>query len=147
MLCFSLHVTVFIMTRGICFDRNWLFTVMVMLWYFDEKMHVFYCNKLIRFWSRAFWKLTSVSASSLSIAMSILTCIFSTHALKHVHVYFNLYDMGIAWWRHQMETFFALLAICVENSPVPGEFTGPRWIPRTKASDAEFWCFLWPASE
>ena len=28
-----------------------------------------------------------------------------------------------------------------------GEFTGPRWIPRTKASDAEFWCFLWSASE
>ena len=24
-----------------------------------------------------------------------------------------------------------------------GEFTGPRWIPRTKASDAELWCFLW----
>ena len=23
-----------------------------------------------------------------------------------------------------------------------GEFTGPRWIPRTKASDAELWCFL-----
>ena len=28
-----------------------------------------------------------------------------------------------------------------------GEFTGPRWIPRTKASDAELWCFLWSASE
>ena len=24
-----------------------------------------------------------------------------------------------------------------------GEFTSQRWIPRTKASDAEFWCFLW----
>ena len=23
-----------------------------------------------------------------------------------------------------------------------GEFTGPRWIPHTKASDAELWCFL-----
>ena len=23
-----------------------------------------------------------------------------------------------------------------------GEFNGLRWIPRTKASDAEFWCFL-----
>ena len=23
------------------------------------------------------------------------------------------------------------------------EFTGPRWIPLTKASAAEFWCFLW----
>ena len=28
-----------------------------------------------------------------------------------------------------------------------GEFTGPRWIPRTKASDAELWYFLWSASE
>ena len=26
-----------------------------------------------------------------------------------------------------------------------GEFTGPRWIPLTKASDAERWCFLWSA--
>ena len=28
-----------------------------------------------------------------------------------------------------------------------GEFTGHRWIPRTKASDTELWCFLWSASE
>ena len=27
----------------------------------------------------------------------------------------------LAWWRHQMETFSALLAICAGNSPVPGE--------------------------
>ena len=27
-----------------------------------------------------------------------------------------------AWWRHQMETFSALLAICAGNSPVNGEF-------------------------
>ena len=28
-----------------------------------------------------------------------------------------------------------------------GEFTGPRWIPRTKASAAELWCFLRSAPE
>ena len=28
-----------------------------------------------------------------------------------------------------------------------GEFTGPRWISRIKASDAELWCFPWSASE
>ena len=28
-----------------------------------------------------------------------------------------------------------------------GEFTGPRWSHRTKASDAELWCFLWSAPE
>ena len=26
-----------------------------------------------------------------------------------------------------------------------GEFTGHRWNPRTKASGAELWCFLWSA--
>ena len=31
--------------------------------------------------------------------------------------------------------------------PLCGEFTGPRWIPRTKASDAELWYYLWSASE
>ena len=28
------------------------------------------------------------------------------------------------------------------TGPLCGEFTGPRWIPRTKASDAELWCFF-----
>ena len=27
--------------------------------------------------------------------------------------------------------------------PLWGEFTGPQWIPLTKASDAELWYFLW----
>ena len=27
------------------------------------------------------------------------------------------------------------------------EFTGPRWIPCTKASDVELWCFSWCALE
>ena len=28
-----------------------------------------------------------------------------------------------------------------------GEFTDDWWIPRTKASDADLWCFLWSAPE
>ena len=43
----------------------------------------------------------------------------------------------VSWWRHQRETFSALLALLC------GEFIGHRWIPRTKASDEELWCFLW----
>ena len=31
------------------------------------------------------------------------------------------------------------------TGPLCGEFTGNRWIPLTKASDAELWCFLWSA--
>ena len=33
------------------------------------------------------------------------------------------------------------------TGPLCGEFTGHRWIPLTKASDAELCCFLWSAPE
>ena len=39
--------------------------------------------------------------------------------------------LSSAWWRHQMETFFALLAICAGNSPVPGEFPTQRTVTRS----------------
>ena len=41
----------------------------------------------------------------------------------------------IASLRHQLKTF------CVTR-PLCGEFTGDGWIPLTKASDAELWCFF-----
>ena len=41
-------------------------------------------------------------------------------------------DMLIyTWWRHQMETFSALLAFCAGNSPVPGEFPPQRPVTRS----------------
>ena len=46
------------------------------------------------------------------------------------------YEWSKTWWHDQMETFSALLALCVGNSPVIGE------VPPTKASDAEPWCFF-----
>ena len=41
-----------------------------------------------------------------------------------------------SWWRHQMEAFSALLAICAGNSPVPGEFPAQR--PVTRSFDVFF---------
>ena len=38
-----------------------------------------------------------------------------------------------SWWRHQMETFSALLPICAGNSPVPGELPAQR--PMTRSFD------------
>ena len=31
--------------------------------------------------------------------------------------------------------------------PLWGESTGHQWIPLTKASDVELWCFLWSVPE
>ena len=33
------------------------------------------------------------------------------------------------------------------TGPLWGESTGHRWIPLTKASDTEIWCFLWSVPE
>ena len=37
----------------------------------------------------------------------------------------------LSWWRHQMETFSALLVICAGNSPVSGEFPAQRPVTRS----------------
>ena len=42
------------------------------------------------------------------------------------------------WWRHLMQTFSALLALCVGNSPVTGEFPSQR--PVTRSFDVFFIC-------
>ena len=44
-------------------------------------------------------------------------------------------------WDHRMETFSVLLALCDRDS------TGHRWIPLTKANNAELWCLFWSAPD
>ena len=45
-----------------------------------------------------------------------------------------------SWWRHQMETFSALLALCAGNSPVTDEFPAQR--PATRSFDVIFYLRL-----
>ena len=61
----------------------------------------------------------------------------STNRKWHPDGYWWDCDRGaISWWRHQMETFSALLAICAGNSPVPGESPAQR--PVTRSFDVFF---------
>ena len=46
------------------------------------------------------------------------------------------YGQFYSWWRHQMETYSALLALCLGNSPVNGEFPSQR--PVTRSFDVFF---------
>ena len=41
------------------------------------------------------------------------------------------------WWRHIMERFSVVLALCERNPPVTSGF------PSKRANNAELWCFLW----
>ena len=55
---------------------------------------------------------------------------------KHYIVPTHTYAERLTWWRHQMETFSALLAICAGNSPVTVEFPTQR--PLTRSFDIFF---------
>ena len=48
----------------------------------------------------------------------------------------NVLHSRLSWWRHQMETFSALLTLCAGNSPVTGEFPAQR--PVTRSFDVFF---------
>ena len=54
--------------------------------------------------------------------------------LRIVFVQFKskfVFTLNIARWRHQMKTSSALLALCVGNSPVTGEFPTQRPVTRS----------------
>ena len=46
------------------------------------------------------------------------------------------HSLDLPWWRHQMETFSALLALCAGNPSVSGEFPAQR--PVTRSLDVFF---------
>ena len=50
-------------------------------------------------------------------------------------------------WRHFTMMTSSNGNIFRVTGPLWGESTGHRWIPLTKANDAELWCFVWYAPE
>ena len=76
----------------------------------------------------SFYRLAVATFSQNMFRKSLETCFW--HMLQH-RLYFPT-----TWWRHQMEIFSALLALCAGNSPVTGEFPSQR--PVTRSFDVFF---------
>ena len=56
----------------------------------------------------------------------------------------SLRQQYLTWWRHQMETFSALLALCAGNSPVTGEFPSQgQWRGALMFSLICTWIYGW----
>ena len=71
------------------------------------------------------------SHSDVTVMNLLWTHNYNDTAHNTTRVYFE-----ISWWRHQMETFSALLALCAGNSSVTGEFPWQR--PVTRSFDIFF---------
>ena len=67
-----------------------------------------------------------------SMFLSLIMSFRITNSILHPHFLEprNVCNICNPSWRHQMETFSALLAICAGNSPVPGEFPAQRPVTR-----------------
>ena len=70
--------------------------------------------------------------------LNVLSVVSDSHKLKSKTTYLKVIwecpCVIMTWWRHQMETFFALLG--AGNSPVAGEF--PAQKPVTRSFDVFF---------
>ena len=55
--------------------------------------------------------------------------------------YYCVPQHSILWWLHQMEKFYTLLAICLGNSPVTGEF--PTQWPVMRSFGVFFFICAW----
>ena len=74
-----------------------------------------------------FWDLVCIILKILQYSQQKHTRFSSVLRLEESSQYHGYRCPGILpWWRHQMETFSALLAIFGRNSPVPGEFPAQR---------------------
>ena len=63
-------------------------------------------------------------------------CLGINHTYCHSVLMSQLHD-DVIKWKH-LTRYWPF---------VRGKFTGQRWVPHTKASDAERWCFLWSAQK
>ena len=71
----------------------------------------------------------------------IITPCFIKPSRCFYHIMSGLGILSISWWRHQMETFSASLALCAGNTPVTGEFHAQR--PVTRSFDGFFFICTW----
>ena len=79
--------------------------------------------------------LNMVVTGGVALSWDHANCIYRIEGSARIWSYFSPIQ-SYPWWRHQMETFSALLAICAGNSPVPGEFPAQR--PVTRSFDVFF---------
>ena len=74
------------------------------------------------------------SSGIVSIGRTIL---FTGHFSRlGIGIWYDVSLVFYTWWRHQMEPFSALLALCAGNLPVTGEFPSQR--PVTRSFDVFF---------
>ena len=75
------------------------------------------------------YSISVVKINTVSLIQNWKHC--KLQVLQAVPLFTTIPVFHSTWWRHQMETFSALLALCAVNSPVTGEFASQRSVTRS----------------
>ena len=88
-----------------------------------------------------------VFRSGFQSSLKIFWIIFlSNHSFPIVVTYLSGSDIVVIYfWSYKMTSSYGIIFRL--TGPLCVEFASHRWIPHTKASDVELWCFLWYAPE
>ena len=73
----------------------------------------------------------SVAPSRAILSAKLVYRVSSSHDISYWFISSISHGICTSWWRHQMETFSALLTLCAGNSPVTGEFPSKRPVTRS----------------
>ena len=87
-------------------------------------------------WIKYFRISTFKNNRNCSLKIYLEICVKEKIVCQQDSLYSPPLHITISLWRHQMETFAALLATCAGNSPAPGEFPAQR--PVTRGFDVFF---------
>ena len=82
-------------------------------------------------YERVYRKLSQTSFRRIHVMVLPAKSSHRYDKLIHFGLYDIRHDIYASWWRHQIEKFSALLAICAGNSPVTGEFPSQRPVTRS----------------
>ena len=106
----------------------------VSIWWRHHVIAVCVCQDFPAVWTqleiptrKAFWWIRLSTGSFINETKTWIVCCETLQ--MHIGRFAN--ECLISWWRHQMETFSALLALCAGNSPVTGEFPAQRPVMRS----------------
>ena len=113
-----------------CFDKDFPCDT------YMHEIHLF-CSEPMRLFTVVFLNLYSWMQSAMHGCMYVRSVVWRVTRDYYM----------VSWWIKVSMMTSSNGKIFRVTDHLCGEFTGHRWIPRTKASDAELWCFLWSAPE
>ena len=112
------------------YERTWKYQQLTSMMKHNHIGLIQHCLQIQNYYSHEWAHIfSSWHVAAITISSSTRSCRGSFY--KAIQIYRWGKQSRDIWWRHQMETFSELLALCAGNSPVSGEFPAQRPVTRT----------------